>query len=475
MKILISDIIIRERQRKDLGDIDEIADSLNRIGQIHNIGVNEKNELIWGMRRLTAAKKLGWTEIEATKREGLTEEREQEIELEEDIKRKDRTWQEKCLAVAKLFRIKARAARANQDPQWSVRSMASFTGMSKSSVGYMLQVADALSAAPIDTGVWKAANYMDALGMLRDSAITETEAELNRRRPVDIVIERAKASQSVNEFASLPGKPASHVPPSSVQQLDTTSKPVALPNDPPMPENINILSLRERAELYNTVLGDVGAKNTPLYYQNRQGREFIHGFWFLGGGNISDLYGSYQVEYLRRIGVLFEDAQKVVHLFSGSLPPSDKYVRVGLPQDGNEPDIKADAHEFSSYLPFKADVIYADPPYSVEDSEHYDNAMVNRERVLSECANALTPGGYVVWLDQALPVFKNEELEFVGCISYIRSTGNRFRCVCIFRKPCLPTTSSLQSVTTKSVNLPASSPTPVPQSTGASDLPLTTY
>jgi 16S rRNA G966 N2-methylase RsmD len=163
-------------------------------------------------------------------------------------------------------------------------------------------------------------------------------------------------------------------------------------------------------------------------------KEFVFGHWFVSGGNISDLYGSYQVNYLKRIETLFPDAEKVVHLFVGSLPPSNKYVRVGLPQGDSKPDIECDAHELSSHLPFKADVIYADPPYSKEDSEHYANCMVNRERVLEECALSLADNGMIVWMDQALPVFKNALLRYVGCISYIRSTGNRFRCVCLFQK-----------------------------------------
>lgn len=459
MKIPINDIIIRERQRKDLGDINEIAESLQRIGQIHNIGINENNELIWGMRRLTAAKQLGWTEIEATKREGLTEEREQEIELEEDIKRKDRSWQEKCLAIAKLHRIKNRAARAAGESEWGVRAMASFTGLSKSSVAYMMQVAERLSAMPMGEDIWKCSNYLEALGVIRDENVALVEQEMQRRRSL-MPVQMPKAPSPQCEFT----------PPGVVQQLDNTAiKPIteAAPNT----ETINLKSLKDRIFNYNYLYGNVGAKNTPLYYQVRGGEEFIHGFWFVGGGNISALYGSYQTEYLKRIESLFSDATRVVHLFVGSLPPSDKYVRVGLAQDGNEPDIVADAHDFSSFMPFKADLIYADPPYSVEDSEHYANSMVNRERVLSECANALVPGGYVVWLDQALPVFRNEELNLVGGIAYIRSTGNRFRLISIFRKPlkCQNTTPSPQSVTTNSPSNPALSPTPPPVSTGVSD------
>lgn len=189
-------------------------------------------------------------------------------------------------------------------------------------------------------------------------------------------------------------------------------------------------TLNERAAFYNTKFPE-----PHLVVSRLAGRPFLHGFWFVGGGNISDLYGSYQTGYLERVECLFPDAAKVIHLFVGSLPPSSKYTRVGLAEEGHsKPDIECDAHELSSRLPFKPDLIYADPPYSVEDSEHYSNAMVNRARVIDECALVLQPGGYLVWLDQALPTFSNERLRLVGGISYIRSTGNRFRLVSLFQR-----------------------------------------
>jgi 16S rRNA G966 N2-methylase RsmD len=84
---------------------------------------------------------------------------------------------------------------------------------------------------------------------------------------------------------------------------------------------------------------------------------------------------------------------------------------------------------------YAPDIIFADPPYSEEDMQHYKNEhLVNRPKVVSECAQVLQPGGFLIWLDQVLPVFANAEIRLVGLISYIRSTGNRFRCVCIFQK-----------------------------------------
>jgi ParB/RepB/Spo0J family partition protein len=441
MKIQIKDIVIGVRQRLELGDIEDLADSIQRLGQIHSIGVDENNLLIWGRRRLAACTHLGWETIEAVKREGLTHEQQQEIELEEDIKRKDRTWQEKCLAVAKLFRIKSRNARAMGE-KWNLRMMESFTGQSRATLSnYIYTLADALSVTPKDEVLWNASNYTEALALLRNRAFSEVQAELERRRQISIAYAKQPVAIPVKSIAL-----AGHV-----QELNTTAPQVLV-----LPKHVGMTSvtLRDRAMFYNTTYAHLWKQQLTFRCNPKDPTEqFIEGWWFVGGGNISPLYGSYQIEYLERIKTLFPDAVKVVHLFVGSLPPSPDYVRVGLSQGDTKPDIECDAHQLSSYLPFKADLIYADPPYSVEDSEHYDNSMVNRERVLQECALVLEPGGFLVWMDQALPVFNNNDLRLVGGISYIRSTGNRFRVVTIFQKPiCQSTKSEPKLLNTNSTN-----------------------
>lgn len=193
-------------------------------------------------------------------------------------------------------------------------------------------------------------------------------------------------------------------------------------------------SLQQRADFYHTAYPHL----QPLFLGHLASRPFLNGFWFLGGGNVSDFYGSYSTEYIKRTQLLFPDIKgksEVLHLFSGSLPPSPDYSRVGQDPTGQyQSDYNIDAHSLSSFLPIRPSLIYADPPYSVEDSEHYKCAMVNRPRIVEECGIVLKPGGFLIWLDQALPVFKNELLNLVGGIAYIRSTGNRFRLISIFQK-----------------------------------------
>ncbi|MBB02245.1 MAG: hypothetical protein CMJ47_06335 [Planctomyces sp.] len=64
--ISISDIQIGDRFRKDLGDIDGLAKSINEDGLLQSIGVTPDNRLVFGYRRLLACRDhLGWGEIPA--------------------------------------------------------------------------------------------------------------------------------------------------------------------------------------------------------------------------------------------------------------------------------------------------------------------------------------------------------------------------------------------------------------------------
>jgi ParB/RepB/Spo0J family partition protein len=59
----ITDIKICNRFRKEMGDIDSLVKTIQDVGLLQPIGVNEDNELVYGARRLEACKRLGWTEI----------------------------------------------------------------------------------------------------------------------------------------------------------------------------------------------------------------------------------------------------------------------------------------------------------------------------------------------------------------------------------------------------------------------------
>lgn len=192
------------------------------------------------------------------------------------------------------------------------------------------------------------------------------------------------------------------------------------------------LTIKDRAALYNSKFYEL-AKVAPLCATER----WLYGFWMTGQDyrKKNEYYGGYPSNYLDRVFSLFPDCDRVMHLFSGMVGDAVLGDKVDINPE-REPDIVADAHELSQSIdPSSYDLIIADPPYSDEDAKHYGTTMVNRNEVVTECAKVLKPGGFLVWLDQVLPMYRKKELNLVGVIGLIISTNHRVRSTFIWEKP----------------------------------------
>ena len=188
--------------------------------------------------------------------------------------------------------------------------------------------------------------------------------------------------------------------------------------------------LQQRADFYATEFPDWPAP--------RLAGRWLEGVWIMGNDykNKSKLYGAYPPNYVRRVMAMFPDAKKVLHLFAGSIPAWDgtgtPYTTFDIQGDV---DIVGDAHDLGQHFSEgDFDLIMADPPYSAEDSIHYGTCMVKRNVVMRECMKILSPGGFIVWLDQVLPMFRKSEVEWCGVIGIVRSTNHRFRMATFFYK-----------------------------------------
>lgn len=89
MQVPISEIVMKQRVRQDLGDLKPLMDSLEKYGQLNPIIVTRENELIAGHRRWESARRLGWYTIDAVSVDRVSEAEKLEIELEENVHRKD--------------------------------------------------------------------------------------------------------------------------------------------------------------------------------------------------------------------------------------------------------------------------------------------------------------------------------------------------------------------------------------------------
>src|SRR5690606_10058663 len=161
----VSSIIVdREgRQRRELRGIDELAASIAARGLIHPIIVTRDGNLVAGERRLTAVRSLGWTHIPVQFVDEVDPNELRAIELEENVKRVDLTWQEQCLAVAAYHE-----ARQAMEKDWTVTKTADALGVSESFVTRQSQVAEALRKG--NTRVAEADRYSTALNIVQREA-----------------------------------------------------------------------------------------------------------------------------------------------------------------------------------------------------------------------------------------------------------------------------------------------------------------
>ncbi len=106
MLVTISDIKVRKRVRKDLGNLEPLMDSLKRYGLLNPITLNSRYELVAGQRRLEAAKRLGWTSINAVIIDVTDKVSLLEIELEENTQRIEFTDSELLEGYAALEKLR---------------------------------------------------------------------------------------------------------------------------------------------------------------------------------------------------------------------------------------------------------------------------------------------------------------------------------------------------------------------------------
>lgn len=106
MLVSIKDIKVKKRVRKDLGNLENLKDSLRRYGLLNPITLNSKYQLIAGERRLEAAKAIGWTSINANIIDNLTPLSQLEMELEENNQRKEFTDEELLEGYKRLARLR---------------------------------------------------------------------------------------------------------------------------------------------------------------------------------------------------------------------------------------------------------------------------------------------------------------------------------------------------------------------------------
>ena len=140
----------RPRQRRDLGDVEGMLNSIKKYGQLLPVIIDRDNGLVAGGRRLAACL-LGGIKVRVSYKDTVDPLLLRELELEENIQRKSLTPSEEVLAIDELMRIKKQIygeSTSGRTGGFTIEKAAALLGKSVGSVVEDLKLADAVKNFP---------------------------------------------------------------------------------------------------------------------------------------------------------------------------------------------------------------------------------------------------------------------------------------------------------------------------------------
>lgn len=177
----------RDKRHRQVIETEDLEESIRTRGVMSPIIIDEDLNLIAGERRLTASRNLGLPDIPCRFIGECDPIERQIIELEENLKRRQLTWQEEARAVEMIHNLYLKL-----DPTWTQQKTAAVLGFSPKSmgrdVGKSLQVAAEMKKNPElakAQSARQAANVImrrenrravDAINELFDAVPTKNEA-----------------------------------------------------------------------------------------------------------------------------------------------------------------------------------------------------------------------------------------------------------------------------------------------------------
>src|SRR6266853_855567 len=134
--VKLDSIICSDRHRAVFGDLDVLSESIKSKGVIQPVTVDPNLRLLAGERRVRAAKLAGLEEIPALIREIQGEIDAREIELFENVHRKNFEWFEEAAIIRDIDRL-----YKEKEQDWSGRKTAQLLEKGVATVARAIQLA----------------------------------------------------------------------------------------------------------------------------------------------------------------------------------------------------------------------------------------------------------------------------------------------------------------------------------------------
>lgn len=185
------------RQRKEVGDVTDLAESIKRNTQLQPIVINRNNELVAGERRLTAIRSLPGFKVKCVYVDEVDPAELHLLEFEENAKRKDLDWRDKQQAIVNYHELKSK-----NDPEWSAASTAQALNMAAATVSNAFAIVREMRSG--NTMVKEAPKLSTAVGIVKRAAERRRNAEvkeiLNMSSVPPVSTEEAEGSEGMREI-----------------------------------------------------------------------------------------------------------------------------------------------------------------------------------------------------------------------------------------------------------------------------------
>ncbi len=143
IEVKLDDVIVKDRFRKAMGNLDDLSESIKAKGIIQPVTIDPENRLVAGGRRIAAARLAGLETIPCLVRELEDEVDRLEIELFENKHRKDMTWVEEVEITAAIH-----AMMKKKKGNWGQRRTAKLLDVTQPRIQQRLQMHQAILVVP---------------------------------------------------------------------------------------------------------------------------------------------------------------------------------------------------------------------------------------------------------------------------------------------------------------------------------------
>ena len=200
-----------DRTRQDFGNVQELAEDIRKFGLIQPLTVTRTPDgvkLVAGGRRLAALQLLGIPEVPCLFREEMSEVQLRELEFLENMSRKDFTWQEDCIHLYKLYKLREQES-LKEGKVLGYREFQRFVRKSLGHISHALQVAPLILKGDEDILAQKSLvdAYTNVLLKRKEKSIIEKLGEegIGTRKKVTVIVDEPDEADAIfDEDVQLP-------------------------------------------------------------------------------------------------------------------------------------------------------------------------------------------------------------------------------------------------------------------------------